>query len=426
MLFYLAFQQAISYDNYQIEWIVTVRTVRANSNNPSFDNQMKHKGYNTMMDQFTTLCSRCLRHVLKAFCIGRFHSNRIVFFSYFGKQYSCNPKYISDYLKEHVPSYELVWAFQKPEAFSDLEKKGIRIIRYCSLSFLHICLTSRYIITNSEVPSWFPLTKRQTLINTWHGGGAYKKVGASYTKETKGKQDRAALARELPCVYLSSSKAFTKLTLEDSFHHTGEVLAYGMPRNDFLVKQNRPDFIEKVKKHFSLDSSMHIALYAPTYREDKLAKDYQLDCIQLKEVLHKRFGGTWCILYRMHYFVMEQFAASNDYIDASSYPDMQELLYAADVLITDYSSCMWDFALTYKPCFLYTTDLSCYDMERGFYTNIHTWPYPLSESMNELSHNIEQFNEKRYRKNIAEHFETLGCQETGDATQKVVTYLDTH
>lgn len=376
-----------------------------------------------MTDKLQTLAARFLRHALKILSLGTFHKKRIVFFSYFGAQYSCNPKYICEHLLEYAPEFEIIWAFKRPENFKKLESQNIKTVRYLSFSFIRICLTSRFIITNSEIPAWFPITRKQTLINTWHGGGAYKKVGAAYQKETAGKQTRAAIARKTPCVYLSSSKAFTEMTLRESFHHTGEILAYGMPRNDMLVKQDRPWLYQKIRDFYKIPSDNKILLYAPTYRESKKASEYLFDCRKVSRALSKRFGGTWSILFRMHYFVMEQLKSDGSFLDACAYPDMQELLYASDVLITDYSSSMWDFALAKKPCFLFATDLDQYDMTRGFYTDIHTWPYPLAETTEDLVSNIEGFMEEQYQIDIQKHFDALGCQESGEAAKKVCEYL---
>ncbi|PWJ48365.1 CDP-glycerol glycerophosphotransferase family protein [Faecalicatena contorta] len=376
-----------------------------------------------MIDNLTTTLAGILRHILKILSIGRFHKKRVVFFSYFGSQYSCNPKYISQYLHEHMPEFEIVWAFVCPHEFRNLEAKNIKTVKYNSLSFLRICLTSRYIITNSEIPAWFPLTGRQTLINTWHGGGAYKKVGAAYQKETIGKQKRAQIARKNPCIYLSSSRAFSEMTLQQSFLHTGDILTYGMPRNDMLIKQNREDLYEKVKNFYNIPAENHILLYAPTYRESKKASEYLFNCTKMRQVLTQRFGGDWSILFRMHYFIMEQLEFSEEYIDASQYSDMQELLYVSDILITDYSSSMWDFALMNKPCFLFATDLNHYDLSRGFYTDIHTWPYPLAENIEELLANIQNFNNILYSEDVQKHFNDLGNLESGDSAKKVCEYM---
>lgn len=376
-----------------------------------------------MLDKLETLVARCLKQLLKILSIGTFHKNRIVFFSYHGKQYSCNPKYISEYILSHCLPFDLVWGFEHPSEYLYLKKKGILVTKFLSLSFIRICMTSRYIVTNCEIPSWFPITKKQTLINTWHGGGAYKRVGDAYQKETKEKQKRAQLSRKTPCVYLSSSKAFTQMTLRQSFHHKGVVLETGMPRNDILVTQKSPELYEKIRTYYSLPADCKILLYAPTYRNSKQATDYLLDYKSIRKTLTETFGGSWFILLRMHYFIMEQLPKTSNYIDASKYPDMQELLYASDILITDYSSSMWDFALTGKPCFLYATDLSYYDLKRGFYTDIHTWPYPLAEDTDELLYNIRTFDSKHYSQKIGEHLSILGNYETGKATSSVVKYL---
>ena len=194
-----------------------------------------------MFDTLQTFIAPRLRSFLKLLSIGHFHKKRIVFFSYFGAQYSCNPKYISEYMQERHPDFEIIWAFKSPQNFSYLHDKGIKTVKYLHPYFLHVCLTSKFIVTNSEIPAWFPIMKRQVYINTWHGGGAYKRVGAAYQKETPGKQIRAEIAREVPCTYVSSSNAFTELTIHQSFHHDGTILSCGMPRNDMLFNNDHPE-----------------------------------------------------------------------------------------------------------------------------------------------------------------------------------------
>ena len=148
-----------------------------------------------------------------------------------------------------------------------------------------------------------------------------------------------------------------------------------------------------------------------------------LDYAAIHKTLSERFGGEWYILLRMHHFVMEQLPKISAYIDASLYPDMQELLYASDILVTDYSSSMWDFALTGKPCFLYAPDLVQYDLKRGFYTDIHTWPYPLAENIDELIYNFKTFNPQQYKSKISKHLDDLGNFETGKASQTIVKIM---
>ena len=106
-------------------------------------------------------------------------------------------------------------------------------------------------------------------------------------------------------------------------------------------------------------------------------------------------------------------------VDATKYEDMQELLCASDVLVTDFSSSMWDFALTGRPCFLYAPDIQQYIDERGFYTEPSTWPFPLAKSDDELSANILGFDQAAYEKALAKHYSDFGSYENKDACAKV-------
>lgn len=377
-----------------------------------------------MIEHIKTAVAVSLNKGLKVLSIGKYHTDRVVFFSYFGKQYSCNPKYISEYLEKNQLVSEIVWAFEKPEDFTYLTTRGIKTISYGTLGFIRTCLMSKYIITNSEIPLWLPIMKRQVYINTWHGGGAYKRVGGAYEKENAGKQKRSAIARKNPCTYVSSSEIFSEMTIRKSFEHTGKIIKSGMPRNDLLINRNREELHKAIRKMYHIPQNHKILLYAPTYRETKCASEYDMDCRALKKTLTEKFGGEWTILYRMHYFIMDQLPKSEEYVDVSMHPDMQELLYVADLLITDYSSSMWDFSLTGKPCLLYATDLDQYDLERGFYTNIHTWPFPLSESETELYRTILDFNQEEYQKAVKQYLKDSGSYEKGTATEQVVQFME--
>lgn len=197
-----------------------------------------------MFDTLQTFIAPRLRSFLKLLSIGHFHKKRIVFFSYFGAQYSCNPKYISEYCRNAILILRLYGLLNPLKTFLTYMIRELKTVKYLHPYFLHVCLTSKFIVTNSEIPAWFPIMKRQVYINTWHGGGAYKRVGAAYQKETPGKQIRAEIAREVPCTYVSSSNAFTELTIHQSFHHDGTILSCGMPRNDMLFNNDHPELHE--------------------------------------------------------------------------------------------------------------------------------------------------------------------------------------
>ena len=377
-----------------------------------------------MHDYFYIGCTTILRFLLRFFPHRPFHPKRIVFTSYLGKQYSCNPKYICEYIQKHSSDYELVWAFQNPGQFQYLQKQGIKTVKYNSLAFIYLCLSSGYIITNVRDLNHIPFTSRQHVINTWHGGGAYKTVGSSTASQTIAERFRQNIAQKTCLTFLSSSRSFTELTLQKSFHHTGTILECGMPRNDLLINGQRSDIRKKVLEHFQLPEDQHLLIYAPTYRENKAVADYSFDTSAVKQALSQRFGGNWSILFRCHYYLVEEARNLNsDYVNASDYPDMQELLYASDILITDYSSSIWDFYFTKRPCFLYATDLDDYEISQGFYTDIHTWPFPLAENNQELLDNILCFDQNLYLHAIQKHHHDLHSFEHGTACQQVLNYI---
>jgi len=334
--------------------------------------------------------------------------NRVLFVSFRGKQYSCNPKYISDAL-EGDSSIERVWAFHQPEKFAQLSQQGIRVIGDRGWQFIKYALTAKVVVTNTYYKPFLPRRCRQFYLRTWHGGGSYKRV--NYPTGLMGSYIK--MQQEGADLYLSSSAAFTKETLREAFGYEGKVLEKGMPRNDMMVNGTWYGVSAQLRKELNLGGKK-IALYAPTYRDDGRI-GFGLDTKMVLSALKKRFGGDWILLNRSHH-VLEGKSFS-DVNDVTGYPDMQPLLAAADVLITDYSSCMWDMSLTFKPVFLYCTDLADFKGERDFFSDIHTWPFPLAEDNKQLSTNIEQFDFEAYHKAVARHHVALGSYESGQAAQ---------
>lgn len=356
-------------------------------------------------------------------------SNKIVFISHRGKQYSCNPKYISEYLMEHYPDeFEIVWAFNTPKDFKFLKEKGIQVVKKEGKAHLRHLMTAKAIVTNVDFYTYLPKVKGQIALDTWHGGGAYKTCGFANIQNLMTERQKRHFKRLYSKVnlYCSSSKLFTQQTIRESRLFQGEVLEVGMPRNDILVRGDRPEVATKVREYFSLDDDTKIVLYAPTYRSEAESADFQeLDIEGLNQALTDRFGGKWCCLYRTHHLSkrMKQVEDSGVWISAVEYPDMQELLYTADVLISDYSSCIWDFSLQYRPVFLYCPDLKNYTSTRDFYMPIEKWHFVLTQSQIELERSIRNFDGERYCEGIAEHHRELGSCESGEATRLICERL---
>lgn len=350
--------------------------------------------------------------------------NRILFSSYIGEGYSCNPKYISEYLQREYPGeYEIVWAFKNVDRFSNV--KGIRCIQYKSLKWVFYEITSKVIVGNNGAV-WIPRRKGQLIIDTWHGGGCYKKVATDNKNSSELANYRTKISGREVNLYLSSSEYFSENVIRKSFMFSGEILSSGMPRNDILFEngdvQPKQNLREAIAQKYSFDSEKYIVLFAPTWRKGTQRTE-QLEVSEIRKAIKKRFGKEAVILGRGHH--TENGILEQNVIDVTTYPDMQELLAVTDMLITDYSSSMWDFSFTGKPCFLFTPDLDTYSMDPGFDCSIYSWGFPVCKSNRELLSSIEQFDADDYKQKMEKHHCTLINYETGHACEKVCEYIRT-
>ena len=347
--------------------------------------------------------------------------NRVNFIAFSGRQYSDSPRRISELLLKEHPEIQQVWAFNEPEKFRFLEEKGIKVVKYKSLKYLYYVMTSKVYVDNAEFWSALKFRPGQMVLETWHGGGAYKRVGGHRIDVNEREQQHAVEKMNKITLFLSSSRAFTKFVIREAYQYHGEVLECGLPRNDDLLHPD-PAVPARVRQALDIPGNAKVLLYAPTFRNSHSLDLYDVDFGRLKVTLEARFGGEWVIVLRMHYYLADKVMASSaPYLrNATDYPDMQDLLQCADVLLTDYSSCMWDFSLMEKPCFLYARDIAEYRGERDFYTPIDSWPFPLAADNDALVQEISEFDENTYRAGAARHHAELGSTESGTAAKQCV------
>lgn len=370
-----------------------------------------------------------IKHLItKAFHIFPISEDKYFFSSYEGKQFSCNPKYIYLQLAEcYTKRKSFVWEYNAKSLPTQLDT-GCSIVRHNTFLYLYHLLTSKYIITNTGISGNICLRREQVVLNTWHGGGAYKKVGAVIDSAVNG-TDTALLrkAASQTSFFLSSSKIFTEIMVPSTLIDEKKFVSTGMPRNDiFFDKKRYEEAKKKVKREYRIPEK-RIVLFAPTYRGDSGDSNNNEEKPDYKSIiscLQERFGGEWVFLYRAHYYFESDGIRDEFIIDASKYDDMQELLCAADILITDYSSSIWDFALTGKPCFLFVPDLDEYETHRGgFYSPIESWPGEITLNNEMLKKKIMCFDGDHYKEKINNHLKELESYEDGKATDRVMQLL---
>lgn len=344
----------------------------------------------------------------------------------FDGKYGCNPKYIAKYILKYYPNkFEIIYPLGKNRNKKELQNKGIKTVVRNSVKYYYYCLTSKFFITTSGAISYIPFKKSQVIINTWHGGGAYKKMGLDMNNNFFYKLD-CKLTEIKTSYFLSSNKYFSNIIQKSLLIPKEKILEIGMPRNDLFFEKH-DEIVKKVKEKFNLKEKTKIILYAPTYRPKNgnyflphELGNYEINIKEVINSLKNKFGGEWIFGLRLHPSVANLLKELPDnIINMSDYDDVQELLYTSDILINDYSSIMWDFVQTKKPCFIFANDLEEYENSTGLYTKPSSWPFPLAETNEELIRNINNFNNEGYLENVENYFDWMGSFETGHACEKL-------
>jgi len=380
--------------------------------------------------KFKDLQFKAIQFVSHIFCVLPIKKGQCFFMSHRGaSQYSDSPMYISEYLSDKYDGmFKIYWMVNDLDKFSYLREKGVKLVKYNSLKSFILMNTSQICVTNCGFNSVLIKRRDQLRINTLHGGGAYKSNTVN-RKNNANNEDLVKYQSDRSNIYnlmLSGCKLSTSANIRNDFCYQGKVLEAGMPRNDVFFKDNH-DLVQKVKSFYDCDN-YKILLWAPTWRDDNDDKNIRVNFSKLKNVLDEKFGGKWKILLRLHHLsnidlsdVEEQFGSA--VINTTSYPNVQELLLAADILVTDYSSLLWDFALQEKPIVLYTPDLESYGNERGFNIPVSDWGLPYATNQNELFEIFSQYSAEEFKKFTKDHLKIFGSYETGKATQKVCEYI---
>lgn len=349
---------------------------------------------------------------------------KILFQNHGGLGYGGNPKYIAQSLIKQDCSHclDLVWAVSGEQSgyFPD----EIRTVVIGSREYYEELATARVWVDN--IRKTFDSRKRegQFYLQTWHGAAPGKRVEAdieellpdSYVSNAK----RDSLMAD---AFLSGSEFYTRL-YRTSFWYDGTILKYGLPRQDIFWNMDQAR--ERIVRHYALDREAGIALYAPTFRDDFQNECYNLDLAEVLRVLSTRFEKEFVMLVSRHPLnrnIRYPFEKDADYIDAGAYEDFEELLAASDVLITDYSGCMYDFSFSKRPVFLYQPDFEEYRKTRNFYIPFQKLPYIRAFSNEEIFENIKKFNEVSYREKLDLFMNSMGNYDDGHASDRAAEFL---
>ncbi|WP_246202482.1 CDP-glycerol glycerophosphotransferase family protein [Virgibacillus doumboii] len=354
-------------------------------------------------------------------------NNKIFVFSYYGSQYGCSPKYITEFISKNNPEgmFDIVWAFNDPESKKHLD--NFRKVKTMSLRYFYELCTSKVVITNFRTTDLFVKRKNQYYIQTWHSSLRLKHIEKDAENVLPSDYIQMAKKDSVKCDLLLSGCKYSTDIFKRSFWYDGEIFEHGTPRNDLLFQRNTGKR-EKIMKKLNIPSERKILLYAPTFRKDNNLDVYKLDWPGLVEKLKSRFGNEWTILVKLHPHLIsesDKLIYGENVIDVTSYDDIQELLLTADILISDYSSLMFDFSITKRPCFLYVPDLKEYtNQERKLYFDVKNLPFISAVSNTDLQEKIGSFNDVQYQHNLEKFLMKIGSYEQGKASNYLMNRID--
>lgn len=361
--------------------------------------------------------------------------NQIFVDCYEGQGYRCNPRAIAQEIlarkDKNDPVFKnahVVWQVNHiPD--STLPKTVSQILMDYSPEYFETLYSSAIIICNDGCLTGSIKRNEQYLLNTWHGTGPFKRMGAAVAAVNDEQKKWFHEEYEKADCLIVAAREFTAM-IREAFQYSGPILPLGYPRNDFLMDiEKRNQTCQAIRDKFQISPDRKILLYVPTFRHT--GRDgfsmYDLEMPLILKALQTRFGAEFCLIYRYHHAMWKDIANEKKFpagIDATDYPDIMDLLAAADVLITDYSSCMWDYSLMYRPVFLYHNDVKEYEDDRGFFWPPERWPYPKAHSTEEMCEQILHFDEDAYHKALDKFFEEDPSYDDGHASERVVDLIE--
>ncbi|MEH7440663.1 CDP-glycerol glycerophosphotransferase family protein [Neobacillus drentensis] len=353
--------------------------------------------------------------------------NKIFLFSYYGSQYGDSPKYITEYILKNYPKekFDVVWAFNNPKEKDHL--LGFRKVKTMTLKYFYEICTSKVVITNFRTTDLYVKRKRQYYIQTWHSSLRLKQIEKDAVDTLEQQYIEMAKKDSLKCDLLISGCEYSTRIFKRAFWYEGEIFECGTPANDLLFSNNL-DIEHTVFERLNISRDYKLALYAPTFRKDSDLSIYNLNFNDVLNSLTHKFGGKWKLLLRLHPHltsVSPVFKDTENIINVTLYDDVQELMGVSEVLITDYSSVMFSYLLTKKPCFLYIPDLINYlKNDRNLYFNIDELPFASAKTNNELLRNIIDFDEQEYEARLLKMLNKINTFEDGNASKRILHKIE--
>jgi CDP-glycerol glycerophosphotransferase len=302
--------------------------------------------------------------------------NAVFFESFYGQSVSCNPHAIDRTLAGALPEVARYWSVV--DGSVAIPEGATRIIEG-SGEWWRVRGSARVLVVNDWLRKRFRRRRGQHVLQTWHGT-MLKRLALD--RANRSFRTRIAVLRERArWDAMLSQNAHSTRIFQSAYAFEGPIWEDGYPRSDVFAM---PERIAEVKRRIGVPDDARVVLYAPTWRDDRTE---MVDYVDLTSFVGE-LGDDHVLLVRGHSRTLRygHDLEAAGLIDVTSYPNMADMLLIADVLVTDYSSVMFDFAATGRPMVFFTPDLAHYSEDlRGFYFDLLAEaPGPVVQTREEL------------------------------------------
>ncbi len=378
--------------------------------------------------------------------------------------YGDSPKYIAEEMirRNTAPDrkFDIVW-LTDDQSSSSADKEFpscIKIVRGSLWNTAYQLSTAGFWVGNTRTNYGTKKRNKTIYIQTWHAIAGIKPIG-KFREDRLPEMARIISEYDSHLIdYVLSGNEWSNRMWPDGLLYYGSILKTGVPRCDVLF-HGKEQMHRKYREKYGLPEDAFIMLYAPTFRggsqKGKRSVDAGtcfLDFKKLVQALEMKFGGTWYIFFRLHPQVARQRdetasktvigrgseainmagqgmasteGISDRLIDVSGYPDMNELIAASDMFLTDYSSSIFESAIMKQPSFLFAEDEKEYVQDRGnLLFRLEDMPFPVAYDMDGLESRIANFDLRQYEKSLEQFMGKLGIFEDGNASSRVVDFME--
>ncbi|NUT42591.1 MAG: CDP-glycerol:glycerophosphate glycerophosphotransferase [Thermoactinospora sp.] len=356
-------------------------------------------GLGLAVDESGAYRQRKLREEYYAQCRAQPVQDRILFEAYRGRQYSCSPRAVFEELRRRDDSFDTAWLSRH----GDIRlPDGVPGLLLGSKAYYEALARARVLVGNGMQWDWFRKRQGQIYVQCWHGT-PLKRLGLDLEGPQHARLREQIIREASQWDVLVSPNPFTTEVMRRAYRYDGEVLESGYPRNDVLHAPGAEQAAGRLRERLGIAQGKKVVLYAPTWRDDdQISRGrHRFDLALDLERAQRELGEDHVILLRAHYSTTHRKVVLEDDIvrDVSGYPDMAELLLISDVLITDYSSSMFDFAGTRRPMLFFTYDLERYrDQGPGFCFDFEAEaPGPLLRTSDDVIEAIKEIDDVRQR-----------------------------